>query len=107
MIFTGDLKSLSYMDKQKLYNMLKAKGYASGTVIPPTASEFLAKVGDNKQETEVISPLSTIEQALRNVMREQNMKVVFQVEGDPNGMFKVMRKKSAEYTQRTGSSAFA
>lgn len=40
---------------------------ATGSVIPPNR-EFLAVLGDNKQETEVVSPLSTIEQALENVM---------------------------------------
>lgn len=40
---------------------------AQGAVIPPNR-EFMAVLGDNKQETEVVSPLSTIEQALENVM---------------------------------------
>ena len=80
---------------------------AQGAVIPPSASNFLAMLGDNNKESEVVSPLSTIEQALRNVMKEQNVNVTFQVEGDPNGLFRVVRKKSVEYTQRTGASAFA
>ena len=41
---------------------------ATGTVIPPRAGEFAAILGDNKRETEVVSPLSTIEKALDNVM---------------------------------------
>lgn len=40
---------------------------AKGAVIPPNAP-FMAMLGDNKKETEVVSPLSTIEQALENVM---------------------------------------
>ena len=43
---------------------------ASGTVIPPRAGEFAAILGDNKQETEVVSPLSTMKQAVREVMKE-------------------------------------
>ena len=43
---------------------------ASGTVIPPRAGEFAAVLGDNKQETEVVSPLSTMKQAVREVMKE-------------------------------------
>lgn len=43
---------------------------ASGTVVPPRAGEFAAILGDNKQETEVVSPLSIIEQALDRVMRK-------------------------------------
>lgn len=41
---------------------------AQGTVVPRSASEFAAILGDNNKETEVVSPLSTIEQALENVM---------------------------------------
>lgn len=44
---------------------------ATGTVVPPRAGEFLAVLGDNKRETEVVSPLSTIEQALENVLSRQ------------------------------------
>lgn len=40
---------------------------ATGAVVPPNR-EFMAMLGDNKTETEVVSPLSTIEQALENVM---------------------------------------
>jgi len=96
--FGFDIKEISEISIPRL---------AQGAVIPPSASNFLAMLGDNNKEAEVVSPISTIEQALRNVMKEQNWNVTFQVEGDPNGMFKVMRKKSVEYTQRTGSSAFA
>lgn len=37
---------------------------ATGTVVPPRAGEFLAVLGDNKHETEVVSPLSTMKQAM-------------------------------------------
>lgn len=40
---------------------------ATGTVVPPNR-EFMAVLGDNKREPEVVSPLSTIEQAMENVM---------------------------------------
>lgn len=47
---------------------------ATGTVVPPTSGEFAAILGDNNRETEVVSPLSTIEKALENVMsRNMNM----------------------------------
>lgn len=41
---------------------------ATGTVVPASYGEFLAVLGDNKREPEVVSPLSTIEQAVRNAM---------------------------------------
>lgn len=43
---------------------------ATGTVIPRQASEFAAILGDNNQETEVVSPLSTIREAVADVMQE-------------------------------------
>lgn len=41
---------------------------AKGTVVPANYGEFLAVLGDNKRETEVVSPVSAIEQAMENVM---------------------------------------
>lgn len=46
---------------------------ATGTVVPPRAGEFAAILGDNKRETEVISPLSTIKQALKEALAEAGM----------------------------------
>ena len=43
---------------------------ASGTVVPPRAGEFAAVLGDNKRETEVVSPLSTIKKALLEALQE-------------------------------------
>lgn len=43
---------------------------ATGTVVPANYGEFLAILGDNTSETEVVSPLSTIKQALAEVMGE-------------------------------------
>lgn len=41
---------------------------AQGTVVPANYGEFLAVLGDNRRETEVVSPLSTIERAVENVL---------------------------------------
>ena len=46
---------------------------ASGTVVPPRAGEFAAILGDNKQETEVVSPLSTMKQALMEALAESGI----------------------------------
>lgn len=43
---------------------------ATGTVVPANYGEFLAVLGDNKRETEIVSPLSTIKQAVREAMSE-------------------------------------
>lgn len=47
-------------------------GYATGQVIPRTMRQHLAVLGDNNRETEVVSPLSTIEQAVVNAMAKVN-----------------------------------
>lgn len=43
---------------------------ATGTVVPPRAGEFAAILGDNKREAEVVSPLSTMKQALKEALSE-------------------------------------
>lgn len=58
---------------------------AQGTVVPPNR-EFLAVLGDNKQETEVVSPVSTIKQAVLDALREsggsgQTMEVKLYLDG--------------------------
>lgn len=45
-------------------------GYATGQVIPRTMKQHLAVLGDNSEETEVVSPLSTMKQALKEAMVE-------------------------------------
>ena len=44
--------------------------FASGGVIPPN-NPFLAVLGDNRQEPEVVAPYSTIKQAARDAMAER------------------------------------
>jgi hypothetical protein len=53
-------------------NMLSIPKLAQGTVVPPN-SEFLAVLGDNKKEHEVVSPLSTIKQAVAEVLSQANV----------------------------------
>lgn len=44
--------------------------YATGQVIPRTMKQHLAILGDNSQETEVVSPLSTMKQAVVEALNE-------------------------------------
>ena len=48
---------------------IKLPFLANGTVVPRGASEFAAVLGDNNRETEVVSPLSTIQEAVAEVMQ--------------------------------------
>lgn len=54
------------------YDQLKyVPRYATGTVVPANYGNFAAILGDNKKEPEVVSPLSTIEEAVRRAMGPQ------------------------------------
>lgn len=57
---------------------------ATGTVVSPN-NPFMAMLGDNKQEQEIVSPLSTMKQALQEVLAEsgvsRNITVVLEMDG--------------------------
>lgn len=84
---------------------------ATGTVVPRTSSAFMAMLGDNNEETEVVSPLSTMKQAFKEAMAEAggmggNTTVKVVLEGDANGLFQVLRTEEQSYYDRTGNLAF-
>lgn len=76
---------------------------ATGAVIPPNR-EFLAVLGDQKQGTNVETPLSTIEQAVANVMSRMGygaeQTVILQVDKDQLG--KVVYKLNKAESRRIG-----
>lgn len=51
----------------------RAPMLATGTVVPPRAGMFAAILGDNNNEPEVVSPLSTMKQALKEALAESNI----------------------------------
>lgn len=82
---------------------------ATGTVVPPGMSQFLAVLGDNNKETEVVSPLSTMKEALMEAIMEmggigQNGDIVINIDGKE--VFRVVRDQNREYKKMTGQSAF-
>ena len=83
---------------------------ATGAVIPPNR-EFLAVLGDQKHGTNIEAPLSTIEEAVENVLkrsgnsngvREVTVKVPVSVDG--RVIFDLVKKINFEEFNRTGSS---
>ncbi len=84
---------------------------ATGTVVPPN-NEFLAVLGDNKREPEVVSPLSTIEQAVENAMRRNGgmgggeITIKIPVEIDGNLLFELIKKLDLEQYKRTQKPSF-
>ncbi len=83
---------------------------ATGMVVPANYGEFAAILGDNKRETEVVSPLSTMKQALKETMAEAggiggDITIIAQLDGEV--IFKDTVKRNRMYKNRTGKSAMA
>lgn len=82
---------------------------ASGTVVPPRAGEFAAILGDNKRETEVVSPLSTMKQALMEALAESGIsggrqQVVIRFEGNLAQLGRVLKPVIDHENNRIGGS---
>lgn len=78
---------------------------AQGTVTRPN-SPFLAVVGDNAQEPEIVSPLSTIEQAVRNVVgsggQPGNIRVNVNFTGSAAQLVRMLQPMITVETDRRG-----
>lgn len=79
---------------------------AQGTVTRPN-SPFMAVVGDNPNEPEIVSPLSTIEQAVRNVVgsgggQTSNVRVTVNFTGSLAQVARLMQPQITAETNRLG-----
>lgn len=82
---------------------------ATGTVVPRQSREFMAVLGDNNREAEVVSPLSTMKQAMLEALNEytpnsDDRDIVINIDG--REVFRVVRKQSKSYKRTTGRPAF-
>ena len=82
---------------------------ASGAYIPANYGEFLAVLGDNKREAEVVSPLSAMKQAFLEALAErggsdQPQEINLYVDGDK--FFNWLVGKDSQYQKTHGQSAF-
>lgn len=85
-------------------------GYATGQVIPRTMRQHLAWLGDNNQETEIVSPLSTMKQAFMEALAETGISGgnsnggnnVYEFSVDGQVFFRIMEKYAAEYKKQHG-----
>lgn len=80
---------------------------ATGTVVPPRAGEFAAILGDNNRETEVVSPLSTMKQALKEALMESgfsgsNRDINIELVLDGQRFARAVYKANNQETQRVG-----
>ena len=106
--FTGGSKTA-----QTAVANVQVPGYASGQVIPPSMSKHLAILGDNNRETEVVSPLSTIRQAVKEAMQatgstgtSQPETIIINVDG--HELMRVLVDRNDEFKKQNGGvSAFA
>lgn len=84
---------------------------ATGTVVPPNR-EFMAILGDNKKETEVVSPLSTMKRAMKEALLELGINgtsnssgdIIIQIDG--REVFRATQKQARQYYKTTGNPAF-
>lgn len=84
---------------------------AKGTVVPRYAGEFAAILGDNKRETEVVSPLSTMKQAMMDALRESGNNggsspqyITLNIDG--HEFIRWLRDQNGQYRNRTGFGIF-
>ena len=82
---------------------------ASGTVVPRQSREFAAILGDNNRETEVVSPLSTMKQAMIEALSESgfgggNGDVYISAEGDIDSLIRLLKFKIERENNRVGRS---
>ena len=64
------MPGLAELRKMARYN-LGLPALATGTVVPANFGRFAAILGDNKKEPEVVSPLSTMKQAVLEALAMQ------------------------------------
>lgn len=84
---------------------------ATGTVIPANYGEFLAVLGDNKREAEVVAPESAIVSAVKKALLDigfggDNV-IYLTVTLDGDVVYKTVVRKNRENSIRTGSNALA
>lgn len=84
---------------------------ATGTVVPANYGEFLAVLGDNKREAEVVSPISAMKQAMSEVLAEfggaGNGDITLTVNLDGREIYRSVVDQNERQRKRTGKSAFA
>ena len=81
---------------------------ATGTVVPRQSREFAAILGDNNRETEVVSPLSTMKQAMIEALSEYggggNGDVYISANGDLDAIVRLFKFRIEKENNRVGRS---
>ena len=84
---------------------------AQGPVVPANYGEFMAVLGDNKRETEVVSPLSTIRQAVMEALVAlgdtgggRKISITIPVQIDKKTITRIVIDDINDYIRKTGKS---
>lgn len=92
---------------------MEIPGYATGQVIPRTMKQHLAILGDNTQETEVVSPISTMKQAFMEAIGEMSgmggngQPIILKLILDSKEILYAMVKEGKIVQMSTGKNIFA
>lgn len=107
-------QSMQSLDNWKGYepkDAPKIPYLATGTVIPANYGEFLAVLGDNKREAEIVSPVSAMKQAFLEALAEGNFsggdgeqEINLYLDGDK--LFSWLIDKNSRYRKAHGYPAF-
>lgn len=102
--------SVSAAPAARMLSGIEFPGYATGQVIPTSMKKHLAWLGDNNRETEVVSPLSTIEQAVENVLARRgsngNQTVVVKLIADGKELTDLVIRNGEVRQMSSGSNPF-
>lgn len=78
---------------------------ATGTVIPPSAGEFAAILGDNNTDTEVVSPLETMKEAMLEALQESGSgqkQIVLKFDGNLSELARILKPELEQEDRRAG-----
>lgn len=86
---------------------VKLPRLATGTVIPPNTGEFAAILGDNKTQTEIVSPIPAMKQAFLEAIAESNVgngNVNITFKGNLSQLARILKPEIERETRRIGNS---
>lgn len=117
---SSEFQSSKEKERDALAKSLSGSGYANGGYVPPSHlfyanedgnAEYIGNMGGHTAVANSDQMSQAIESAsyrgMARALAENGGSITLQVEGDPQGMFRVMQKQASNYSRRTGNQAFA
>ncbi len=102
--------SQPFKDKIQLISVPKIPKLATGTVVPANFGEFVAILGDNKREPEIVSPESAIRKVVSEEFKKngggaETINLVVELDGDV--LYRTVVKKNNQNKNMTGVNELA